>query len=134
MNSDRQPRGSIPDRATNIWRLTLVPLDVTDRVPVTTTFLQRLARQRRYPFSDLAGQLWAFVAHNPSYCFWDTLTTAALGNPALVQTRPERCRIITSGLSLGRTEPCLTGGRLVDAAHAVDIAAFHELMLAQLAR
>jgi len=126
-----------PHAAARVWRsaipIMLFPLDVTDLVPVTPEFRQRLARQRRYPLSDLAGQLWAGVAHNPHYCFWDVLTTAAFGNPALVTTRPERCRVIVDGPSAGRIELC-DHGRLVDAAHEVNISAFHDFLLAQFRR
>ncbi|MCO6452205.1 MAG: nucleoside hydrolase [Caldilineales bacterium] len=126
-----------PVAAAAVWDspvpITLFPLDVTDQVPVTVDFRQRLARQRRYPVSDLAGQLWAGVAHNPHYCFWDVLTTAALGSPDLVSTRPELCRIIADGNEAGRTLPVKTGGRTVDMAYAVDAAALHDYLLSQLA-
>ena len=126
-----------PPAAARVWQsaipIALFPLDVSERAAVTTEFRRRLARQRRYPVSDLAGQLWAGVAHNPHYRFWDVLTTAAFANPALVAIRPERCRVVVDGPSAGRIELC-DNGRPVDAAYEVNLPALHDFLLAQFRR
>ena len=72
-----------PPATQRLWQsaapITLFSLDVTNKVPVTMEFLHRLARQRRYPLSDLAGQCWALTvgtipAYEYRYHMWDTLT------------------------------------------------------------
>ena len=63
--------------------LTLIPLDVTNHVPVNKQFLSKLATQSEYPISHLAGQLWALTIDTiPSYHYvyymWDVLATSYL--------------------------------------------------------
>ena len=42
-------------------RLVCIPLDVTNKVPVTKTFLSKLAKQVNFKLSNLAGQFWALT-------------------------------------------------------------------------
>ena len=117
--------------AARVWRskipITLVGLDATDSVPVTLDFLRRLARQRRFPLSDLAGQCWA-VTVNTGYHLWDTLTTLLLGFPDLVNYRDVPCEIVTKGPSEGRTRPT-PNGRIVQVAEMKDPAKVYENVL-----
>lgn len=120
--------------AARVWRssvpITLVSLDATNHVPVSIEFLRRLAKQRKYMLSDLAGQCWAITV-NSEYYFWDTLTTLAVGFPDLVPTRDVPCQIVTDGPSEGRTQRA-PGGRVVQMADAVDAASVYDTVLALL--
>ncbi len=112
--------------------LRLFPLDVTEKVPVTADFLRRLARQRRYPLSDLAAQSYATVAWS-RYCMWDVLTTAALARPELFTFEEAEIAVHTEGRSQGRLvrQP---GGRRVRVAVDVEVEAFYRFVLEAWAR
>jgi purine nucleosidase len=101
-------------------------------VPVTAEFVRTIARNRRYPLSDFAGQCYALVTHQ-DYFFWDVLTTAYLGRPDLFTLREYETVIIPTGVSQGRTL-VQAGGKRVQALETVDKAAFYEYMLAAWAR
>jgi purine nucleosidase len=127
-----------PPSAYRLWRsaapITLFPLDATDQVPVTMGFLHRLARQRHYPLSDLAGQCWALTvgtlpAYEYRYHMWDTLTTGYLGAPDLITLRRTRTAIIASGPSAGRILEDSESGRWIQAAAAVRVDDFLEFVL-----
>jgi purine nucleosidase len=119
-----------------VWQtgipITLCPLDITNNVPVTSEFVHSLARNRRYPLSDFAGQCYALVTHQ-DYYFWDVLTTAYLGRPDLFEVREWEVVIVTSGASQGRTlvQP---GGKRVRALERVNKDEFYEFMLSSWAR
>ncbi|MFB2918668.1 nucleoside hydrolase [Aerosakkonema funiforme] len=122
-----------PIAVERVWQtkipIVLCSLDVTNNVPVTSAFVQRIGKQRRYPLSDLAGQCYALVIPQDFY-FWDVLATAYLAHPEFYQLREYETVIVTSGLSQGRTkvEP---GGRLIKAMEKVDTERFYEYILAQ---
>jgi purine nucleosidase len=129
-----------PPATYNLWRVSdelpiaLFPLDATNHVPVTMDFLQRLARQRKHPLSDLAGQCWALTvgtipAYEYVYHMWDTLTTGYLGAPECVTFRQARTKIIATGPSAGRMEEAAEGGRLIQVADTVDVERFHNYVL-----
>ncbi len=125
-----------PPAAHQIWQtdipLIICPLDITNNVPVTAEFVRTIARNRRYPLSDFAGQCYALVTHQ-DYFFWDVLTTAYLGRPDLFTLREYETVIVPTGLSQGRTlvQP---GGKKIQALETVDKAAFYEYMLEAWAR
>jgi purine nucleosidase len=130
-----------PPAVERLWRtdvpLTLVPLDATNLVPVSMDFLQRLARQRRYPLSDLAGQIWAMTvgripAYDYIYFMWDTLTAGYLGAPELLTLREVRTAVEVDAPAAGRIHPVAAGGKRIRAATSVDVAAFHDYLLALL--
>jgi purine nucleosidase len=127
-----------PPATYNLWQsqvpLTIFSLDVTNKVPVTMEFLHRLARQRRYPLSDLAGQCWAMTvgvipAYEYLYHMWDTLTTGYLGAPDCITFRPARTEAIPAGPSAGQIKEITAGGRLVQAAEAVAVTEFLNYVL-----
>jgi purine nucleosidase len=113
--------------------LTIFPLDATNHVPVTRDFLQRLARQRRYPLSDLAGQCWALTLGTiPSYEYvyhmWDTLTTGYLGAPQFMSFRQVQTEVEAAGPSAGRIKE-VEAGRLIQAADKVEVERFLDYVL-----
>jgi purine nucleosidase len=108
-----------PEAAAEVVRsgipITLIPLDATNKVPLTRAFIDRIAAQHSVA-SQLAAQAWRLAAAQVStYYFWDTLTAAALVEPDVVRTERLRIRVITTGASQGRTveDP---GGSPVDVA------------------
>lgn len=107
--------------------IVMCPLDATNRVPMTRDFLLRLGRQRRFSFSDLAGQCYALVAFKPYY-FWDVLTAAYIECPELFHVAQDRVTIVTDGPSQGRTIP-EPSGRVVEVLANVDVDAFYEFVL-----
>jgi purine nucleosidase len=125
-----------PLGAHRVWQtdipIVMCPLDLTNNVPVTSEFVRTIARNRRYPLSDFAGQCYALVTHQ-DYFFWDVLTTAYLGRPDLFTLREVETAIIPSGLSQGRTvvQP---GGRKVRVMDTVQLDAFYDYMLAAWSR
>lgn len=126
-----------PPAAAQIWAtnipIVLCPLDITNHVPVTTEFIHKLGRQRKFPVSEVASLCYALVMKQGGYFFWDVLTTAYLGRPDLFTTRDWETVLIPDGVSQGRTmvQP---GGRVITALDTVDTAAFYEYILRQWAR
>lgn len=125
-----------PPAAYRLWQttipITLCPLDITNNVPVTSQFVRTIARNRRHPLSDFAGQCYAMVTHS-NYFFWDVLTTAYLGRPDLFTTREVETVLIPTGPSAGRTLP-QAGGKRVRALATVDTEAFYAYLLDAWAR
>ena len=125
-----------PPAAARVWQtdipITICPLDITNNVPVTSQFVRNIARNRRFPLSDFAGQCYALVTHQ-DYFFWDVLTTAYLGRPDLFELRKWETAIIPNGLSMGRTvvQP---GGKKIKALDSVNKEAFYEYILQAWAR
>lgn len=121
-----------PPAAHRIWQtdipIVMCPLDITNNVPVTSEFVRAIARHRRYPLSDFAGQCYALVTHQ-DYYFWDVLTTAYLGRPDLFTLREWETVIIPTGPSQGRTQ-VQPGGKKIQALDSVRVAEFYEYMLA----
>ena len=96
-----------PQAAADVIRsgisITLIPLDATSKVPLTRTFLDRLAAQPSIA-SQLAAQSWRIAQQGiDQYYFWDTLTAAALLDPAVIRTERLKIRVIVSRASEGRT-------------------------------
>jgi purine nucleosidase len=127
-----------PPAAHRLWQtqvpITLFPLDATDHVQVTMDFLQKLARQRKYPLSDLAGQCWALTvgtipAYEYIYHMWDTLTTGYLGAPHCITFRQVQTEVIAAGPSAGRIKEVSAGGPPVRAADTVDVGVFLDYVL-----
>ncbi|RMF01659.1 MAG: nucleoside hydrolase [Chloroflexi bacterium] len=127
-----------PPAAHRLWQtgvpITLFPLDATNLVDVSTQFLNRLAQQRRYPVSDLAGQCWALTvgvipAYEYIYHMWDTLTTGYLGAPHCITFRKVQTQVTPAGPSAGRIAPVESGGKIIRAAEHVDVPKFHNYLL-----
>jgi purine nucleosidase len=125
-----------PPAAQRVWQtdipITLCPLDITNNVPVTSEFVRTIARNRRYPLSDFAGQCYALVTHQ-DYFFWDVLTTAYLGRPDLFETRQWETAVIPTGPSQGRTV-VQAGGKKIRALDSVKKEEFYQYILKAWAR
>jgi purine nucleosidase len=125
-----------PIGAARVWQtkipIVMCPLDITNTFTLTRDFVIRLARQRQYPISDLAGLCYSLVM-NQIYYMWDVLTTGYLGRPDLFTLKEWETEIVTDGVSQGRTK-VTPGGRKVLAMHTVDKEAFLDHVVAQWAR
>jgi purine nucleosidase len=127
-----------PPAAHRLWQtdvpITIFSLDATDQVNVTMEFLQRLAQQRQYPVSDLAGQCWAITvgtipAYEYLYHMWDTLTTGYLGAPEHITLRQVQTEVVPKGPAAGRIRVVDSGGKTIQAAQTVNVAAFYDFLL-----
>lgn len=122
-----------PMAVERIWQtqipIVLCSLDVTNSVPVTSEFVRRIGKQRRFPLSDLAGQCYALAIPQDFY-FWDVLATAYLACPQFYQLREYSTAIVTSGVSQGRIK-VESGGRLIKAMEKIDTECFYEYILQQ---
>lgn len=109
--------------------LVFVPLDVTNQVPVTPEFLERLERQGdRYRASMLAAKLYSLV-RGFNYFFWDTVTVAALLKPELFSFKDARVDITASGKSAGKTSTAFFGGKKAKIAIELDRDGFEDMFL-----
>lgn len=119
--------------AKQIWDseipITLCPLDITNTVPVTTEFIKKLARQRKYPLCDLAGMCYSLAIPQAYYC-WDILATAYLARPEFYTLVEQETDIITTGVSQGRTI-LKSGGRKIKVMTEVDRGLFYGYLLEQ---
>lgn len=82
----------------------LIGLDATNCLPVNSHFLHRLAQQKEFLLSNLAGQFWASTVNSiPSYEYtyfmWDVLATSVLG------IDPSAIRFEMMELDVAVTEP-----------------------------
>ncbi len=112
--------------------ITLCPLDITNTVPVTAEFIRKLAQQRHYPLSDLAGMCYALAIPQAYYC-WDILATAYLACPQLYQVVEVETDIITTGVSQGRTI-IKSGAKKIRVMKEIDKESFYSYLLQQFAR
>lgn len=115
--------------------VTLIPLDVTNKMPVTPAFVDQVKAQRSIA-SRVAAEAWSLGAEQieaGQYYFWDTLTAAAAIDPWTVTTETIHVRVITSGPSQGRIveDPA---GRAVQIALNVDRAKAEQVIVSMLAR
>jgi len=130
-----------PQAAHKLFRLglplTLVPLDVTNQVPVSFDFLQQLAHQSAYFYSNLAGQFWATTidtipAYEYTYFMWDVLTTAYLAIPEAFEFEQVELEITPTGASAGNTSRLPGSGQWVKMATRVRQDDFFAYLLQQL--
>ena len=117
--------------------LVLIPLDITNEVPVSRTFLQALARHSAHPWACLAGQFWATTvdtipAYEYTYFMWDVLATSYLAIPEAFRLERLELTIEPTGPGAGRTHRQPGSGQWVQVAKAVDQAAFYAYLFRQL--
>ncbi len=116
--------------------LTLIPLDVTNQVPVNVAFLRQLAAQGSHSLSHLAGQFWATtVATIPTYEYtyfmWDVLATSYLAIPEAFEIELVELAIIPARAGAGRTVRQFGSGHWVQVAKHVDTSVFYAYLLQQ---
>jgi purine nucleosidase len=119
--------------------LTLVPLDVTNHVPVGIAFLKQLAQQSQYEVSQLASICWATTINSiPGYDYlyhmWDVLATAYLGCPDLFSTQSVSIDVSVQLPNEGETIKNSEDGHPVKVVTEVALEAFYEYLLTQFRR
>ena len=118
--------------------LVLIPLDVTNQVPVKKSFLSKLAQQSNYKLSNLAGQFWAMTldtipAYHYTYYMWDILATSYLAIPHEFTTEQIHADLSTRPPNAGQTFISENGFKL-KIATAVNEEVFYEYLLQQFKR
>lgn len=110
----------------------MFPLNVTNLYPLGQPFFEKYVYpHRRSPLVDLAGQMYSTVAFEAGYCFWDTVTTASLGDDSLFEYEPLELAIDTdyTSDSFG-TITQVSGSASIDVARqapgATDPSAFYD--------
>ena len=118
--------------------LVCIPLDVTNKVPVTKKFLSRLAEQSNFKLSNLAGQFWALTINTiPNYYYvyfmWDMLATSYLAIPEEFTTETVRAYVSERPPNAGQT---IIGekGHEITIATDVNNEAFYNYVLKQFRR
>jgi purine nucleosidase len=107
----------------------LITLDVTNELPVTSEWLQRLDEQsHKSRASLLAAKLFSLVK-GLRYYFWDTVTAAAAIKPDLFTFKEMKIDVSTQGKNAGKTSTSLFGGRKIQVATQVQKQGFEDLLL-----
>lgn len=119
--------------------LTLIPLDVTNYVPVSMDFLRKLALQSNYPLSNLAGQFWATTidtipSYEYTYFMWDILPTSYLAIPEAFILEKIELEIPPNGYNAGQTYRKPGSGKWVNLATQVNNEQFYQYVFRQLKR
>ncbi|MGD1894282.1 MAG: nucleoside hydrolase [Cyclobacteriaceae bacterium] len=88
--------------------LTLVPLDVTNHVPVGIPFLKQLAHQSQYEVAQLASVCRATTINSiPGYDYlyhmWDVLATVVVGKRDIFTTQQKAMKVATDPPNEGET-------------------------------
>ncbi len=112
--------------------LVLIPLDVTNQVPVSLDFLKALAA-RPYDCAQLAGQLWASTIHTiPSYHYtyymWDVLATCYVALSEHFEVQEMRLSVAAQGPNAGQIYEAMEG-QSVQVATGVNKTVFYEYVL-----
>lgn len=118
--------------------LLMIPLDVTNHVPVTKKFLSALATQIDYKLSNLTGQLWALTldtipSYHYTYFMWDILATSYLAIPEQFTIETVKVKVSTRPPNAGQTYLDETG-YVVRIATDVNVSYFYEYLLSQFKR
>ena len=114
--------------------VTLVPLDATNHVPVTTDFIERLKEDRRTPeamfvFDVLSKTQYYDFVQAGGYYFWDPLAAAILTDNSLAVFETQNLIVIEEeGDQSGRTQASESGAP-VRVAVDVEAERFEQLFL-----
>ncbi|MEP6775482.1 MAG: nucleoside hydrolase [Chloroflexota bacterium] len=109
--------------------ITLVPLDATNTIPLTRSYLKLLEANHQTPAADFVYRLLKgnqFLFEPGAYYLWDTLAAVLFTDHTLSTFREERLQIIEDGLESGRTAIAPTGPTIHIPA-SVDAARFQQL-------
>lgn len=109
--------------------ITMFPLNLTNQVTLGESFILGLGPTRlANPIYDLAGQLYAMVAFQAGYSFWDTVTTAALGGTVTYTYGEQTLSVVTAGPDQG-TIYADPNGTSVSVANSVDVDGFYTYLM-----
>jgi pyrimidine-specific ribonucleoside hydrolase len=111
--------------------ITLVPLDATNNIPLTTSYLKQLEANHQTPVADFVYRLLhenQFLFEPGAYYLWDTLAAVLFTDPSLSTFREERLQIIEDGIESGRTVKAPNGAS-IRIPSSVDATRFQHLFL-----
>jgi len=114
--------------------ITLVPLDATNKVPVTPEFVALLEAEKTTPEAEFVATVLAANAESIAsggYSFWDPLAAAVMSDPGLVTLTPRDVTVIDipGAPDDGRTKPVANGSEIL-VATAPDGAALEAALIA----
>lgn len=108
----------------------LVPLDATNRVPITRAFSREFRDQPLTPLGKLVAEILSSVSDyidRNIYSAWDPLAAVALVDDRVIQTRP-RFLVVRQNLpEAGRTVEVTQDGARMEVAFDADAAFFRRL-------
>ena len=115
--------------------ITLIPLDATDKVPLTLAFLTQLEEQKKTPEAEFIytalSNSTGFI-ESGGYYFWDPLAAGIMADPGLATLTERDVTVIdVPGVDYGRTKPVGNGPR-IQVATQPDSAAFIEYFMSTL--
>jgi inosine-uridine nucleoside N-ribohydrolase len=111
--------------------ITLVPLDATNNIPLTTSYLKQLEANHQTLAADFVYRLLnenQFLFEPGAYYLWDTLAAVLFTDRSLATFHEERLQIIDDGLESGRTAIAPNGASILIPA-SVDATRFQQLFL-----
>jgi pyrimidine-specific ribonucleoside hydrolase len=114
--------------------VTLVPLDATNHVPVTTNFLERLKDDRKTPeamfvFEVLSKTQYYDFVQSGGYYFWDPLAAAILTDNSLAVFETRNLTVIEEESNQSGRTQASENGAPVRVAVDVDAERFEQLFL-----
>lgn len=111
--------------------ITIVPLDATNKAPVTTAFLSRLSNDHNTPEADFVFEMISKLLDDPdSVCFWDPLAAVISTDQSIANTIIYPITIITEeGNENGRTKIDSVSGSMITVCYDVDLNNFENLFL-----
>jgi purine nucleosidase len=118
--------------------ITCIPLDATDKVPVTMEFLKDLSRGNQTLASELAGQFWALTidtipGYHYTYFMWDILAASYLEIPEAFRVEEIKASVSTRPPNAGQTIENASG-KNIKVALDIDKEAFYSYLLKQLSK
>jgi pyrimidine-specific ribonucleoside hydrolase len=111
--------------------ITLVSLDATKYVPLTTSYLKQLEANHATPEADFTYRVLkenSFLYESGTYYLWDTLAAVLFTDNTLSTFREERVQVSEEPAQSGRTFPAREG-TLVRIPASVDAARFQQQFL-----
>lgn len=113
--------------------ITLVPLDVTNKLPVTLPFYRRLKAEQQSP---IAKTVVTFLQHNQNlirqkiWYFWDQLTAVVAVHPTLCRYKNEHLRVrLKPDSMLGAVVIARKTGHLIRVCYDVNTQKFKRLFI-----
>ena len=92
--------------------VTIVPLDATNHVPVTTEFIDEFKQLARSPVGRLIAEVFEIIrphANVDRYYAWDPLAAVYLAKPEVLELERSAVSVTLSGPDAGTTRRASTG-------------------------
>lgn len=118
--------------------ITLVSLDITNQVPMTLAFYNKLEKNRQtaatqYTYALLTGNLYWIRTHN--FYFWDPLAAVIASDPSIAKFGYEPVSIVlTPEQQSGRTKLDPRHGHKIRIVKSIDVKRFENLLINELNR